>query len=171
MTNILFLWLPISISLAALVGLIVVLVAVIRSRDEQHKLLAVLEQLRSDQVATAEHDQQKEQHRVQQQQLQEQVGALKRQLAAVMQQIELSVNNNTEVKQQLDNLAHSQAALEQQILQQQEAIQEVAEQDPESKFYQRAARLVQQGASLEEIMDACELPRAEAELLYSLYKK
>lgn len=171
MTNIIILWLPLSISLAAFVGLIVVLVAVIRGRDEQHKLFDVLEKLRSDHIATAQHEQQKEQHRLQQQQLSEQVEALKNQLEAVIQQIELGVNKNTAVEQQLDSLAHSQAALEQQVLQQQEAIQEVAEQEPESKFYQRAARLVQQGASLEEIMDACELPRAEAELLYNLYKK
>lgn len=163
MTNVIILWLPLSISLAAFVGLIVVLIAVIRSRDEQHKLLVVLEQLRNDQLATAQQDQQ--------QQLSEQVGALTHQLAAVIKQIELASSKHSAVEQQLDSLAHSQAALEQQVLQQQEAIQEVAEQDPESKFYQRAARLVQQGASLEEVMDACELPRAEAELLYSLYKK
>ncbi len=160
MNDIFILWLPLSISLAAFVGLIVVLVAVVRGREDQRKLLAVLEQLRGDRSAI-----EKTNH------LAEQFTQLKSQLANVAQHTEAVGNKSEDLEQQLGKVAHRQTALEQQILQQQEAIQEVAEQDPESKFYQRAARLVQQGASLEEVMEACELPRAEAELLYSLYKK
>ncbi len=58
---------------------------------------------------------------------------------------------------------------EQQQLQQR--LQEVAEQDPGSKLYQRAAKLVASGASVEELMQECDLPQAEAELLTSLHKK
>ncbi len=42
--------------------------------------------------------------------------------------------------------------------------------DPESKMYSRAMKMVQLGAPLEEVMRECELPRAEAELLYNLHK-
>ncbi len=42
--------------------------------------------------------------------------------------------------------------------------------DPESKIYSRAMKMVQLGADLEEIMRECELPRAEAELLYNLHQ-
>ncbi len=42
--------------------------------------------------------------------------------------------------------------------------------DPESKLYSRAMKMVQLGAPLEEVMRECELPRAEAELLYNLHK-
>lgn len=41
--------------------------------------------------------------------------------------------------------------------------------DPEARLYNRALKLLQQGAGLEEIMEACELPRAEAELLMRIH--
>jgi len=43
-------------------------------------------------------------------------------------------------------------------------------QDPSLRLYQRAADLVKQGASIEEIMDACDIPRAEAEMLMMVHK-
>lgn len=43
--------------------------------------------------------------------------------------------------------------------------------DPESKIYSRAMKMVQLGADLDEIMRECELPRAEAELLFSLHQQ
>ncbi|WP_416305752.1 DUF2802 domain-containing protein [Neptunicella sp. SCSIO 80796] len=48
---------------------------------------------------------------------------------------------------------------------------ELKDQDPESKLYGQAARMAQQGATTDEIMQECELPRAEAELLIQLHKK
>ena len=42
--------------------------------------------------------------------------------------------------------------------------------DPDSKMYSRAMQMVQLGADLDEIMRECELPRAEAELLYNLHQ-
>jgi len=44
-------------------------------------------------------------------------------------------------------------------------------QAPENKLYTRATKMVELGASIEELMKECELPRAEAELLLSLHKK
>src|SRR5690554_5169488 len=114
MNNIFILWLPLSISLAAFVGLVIVLVAVMRNREEQSKLLAVFEQLCDERSANE-----------QQQQIAEQCIALKKQLAVLNKQVSASVDNNIELEQQLNNIAHRQAALEQQLLQQQEAIQEV----------------------------------------------
>ncbi|MHA6963382.1 DUF2802 domain-containing protein [Zobellella denitrificans] len=49
--------------------------------------------------------------------------------------------------------------------------QELALKDPQGKLYSRAARMVQLGADVEEIMAECEMPRAEAELLLSLHRK
>lgn len=49
-------------------------------------------------------------------------------------------------------------------------LQEVAEQDPDSRLYQRAAKLVASGATVEELMEECELPRAEAELLMAVHR-
>ncbi len=64
---------------------------------------------------------------------------------------------------QLAEVAENQA----QIAEQQQKIDMF---DPDSKLYNRAMKMVQLGAPLEEVMRECELPRAEAELLYNLHK-
>ncbi|WP_037049470.1 DUF2802 domain-containing protein [Psychromonas sp. SP041] len=42
---------------------------------------------------------------------------------------------------------------------------------PENRLYTRATKMVELGASIEELMTECELPRAEAELLLNLHRK
>lgn len=42
--------------------------------------------------------------------------------------------------------------------------------DPDAKIYSRAVKMIALGADLEEVMRECELPKAEAELLFSLHK-
>lgn len=44
-------------------------------------------------------------------------------------------------------------------------------QAPENRLYTRAVKMVELGASIDELMTECELPRAEAELLLNLHKK
>lgn len=44
-------------------------------------------------------------------------------------------------------------------------------QAPENRLYTRAVKMVELGASIDELMSECELPRAEAELLLNLHKK
>ncbi|EKE80814.1 DUF2802 domain-containing protein [Idiomarina xiamenensis] len=61
-------------------------------------------------------------------------------------------------------------ALQEKLFGVEQRVQDVAEQDPGGKLYQRAAKLVSQGADVEELMSECELPRAEAELLLSLHR-
>lgn len=41
-------------------------------------------------------------------------------------------------------------------------------QDPDGRLYSRAARMVELGADIDEVMAECEIPKAEAELLISL---
>lgn len=60
-----------------------------------------------------------------------------------------------ELKEELEQLAQRQ--------------QQFEFQDPEAKLYNRAVKLLEQGAGLDEIMEACELPRAEAELLMRIH--
>ncbi|MFM2485124.1 DUF2802 domain-containing protein [Celerinatantimonas yamalensis] len=48
---------------------------------------------------------------------------------------------------------------------------EIVTQDPDSKLYSRAVKMVELGADIDEVMRECELPRAEAELLYTLHGK
>ncbi|MFT4994905.1 MAG: mRNA-degrading endonuclease RelE of RelBE toxin-antitoxin system [Paraglaciecola sp.] len=47
----------------------------------------------------------------------------------------------------------------------------LAEQDPQSRFYNQAAKLVAGGATIEDVMRECDIPKAEAELLFSLHQK
>jgi hypothetical protein len=49
--------------------------------------------------------------------------------------------------------------------------QNITEQDPQSRFYSKGVKLVSQGASIEELMQECEIPLAEAELLFNLHNK
>jgi CHASE3 domain sensor protein len=50
-------------------------------------------------------------------------------------------------------------------------LRELKLQDPSLRLYQRAADLVKQGASIDEIIDACDIPRAEAEMLVMVHKQ
>ena len=47
---------------------------------------------------------------------------------------------------------------------------ELEQQEVSSPLYTRAAKLVASGASIEEVMQECDIPRAEAELLINLHK-
>lgn len=51
----------------------------------------------------------------------------------------------------------------------QDKIQELESADPDARMYTKAAKLVSSGASIEEVMAECDLPRAEAELLMNLH--
>ena len=50
-------------------------------------------------------------------------------------------------------------------------LRELKLQDPSLRLYQRAADLVKQGASIDEIIEACDIPRAEAEMLMMVHKQ
>ena len=46
--------------------------------------------------------------------------------------------------------------------------QNIVEQDTQSRFYSKGVKLISQGASLEDVMRECDMPAAEAELLFNL---
>ena len=46
----------------------------------------------------------------------------------------------------------------------------LGEQDPDSRLYQRAAEMIQSGASVEEVMHNCDLPLAEVQLLMNIHQ-
>lgn len=68
------------------------------------------------------------------------------------------------MQEQYQRLQHEFAELQAQH-------QALALSDPESKIYSRAVKMVELGADLEEIVRECELPRAEAELLFNLHRQ
>ncbi|ELR65087.1 ATPase involved in DNA repair [Photobacterium marinum] len=48
---------------------------------------------------------------------------------------------------------------------------EISMLDPEGKLYTRASKMVELGADVNELMEECDLPKAEAELLLRLQQK
>lgn len=58
--------------------------------------------------------------------------------------------------------------LAKEIVSVEERQQELVLQDPDGRLYSRAARMVELGADIDEVMAECEIPKAEAELLISL---
>ena len=49
-------------------------------------------------------------------------------------------------------------------------LEDVQNMDPESKMYNRAVKMVKAGSTIEEVMEECELPRSEAQLLFSIHR-
>ena len=52
-----------------------------------------------------------------------------------------------------------------------ERITELEQADNDGRLYSRASKMVQLGADINELIEECELPKAEAELMMSLQKK
>lgn len=114
----------------------------------------------------------------------EQLAILQRQLEQNNQQLNSAQSETEELRAGIIGVGQRVLTLDQRVLtlenelqQLQGAYTELAEQqqalsltDPESKIYTRAMKMVQLGADLEEIMRECELPRAEAELLFNLHQ-
>ena len=61
--------------------------------------------------------------------------------------------------------------LERKLSKQSEMLEEASQQDPQAKLYSRAVKMVGLGAGIEELMQECELPKAEAELILRLHRK
>lgn len=103
---------------------------------------------------------------------------LSRQLASSQQQSAMAQSETDEfrsgiigVGQRVLTLEGRLKQLKQDIAELQQQQQQIALSDPESKIYSRAMKMVQLGAGLDEIMQECELPRAEAELLLTLHQQ
>ncbi|RQW64162.1 DUF2802 domain-containing protein [Vibrio viridaestus] len=52
-----------------------------------------------------------------------------------------------------------------------ERISELEQEDKDGRLYSRATKMVKLGADIDELIEECELPKAEAELMLSLQKK
>jgi len=98
-------------------------------------------------------------------------------LQGVVNTLQLQVNNiasksehdlleSTQVSKQLE---HRIKTIQAQLQSNQQQVQQLQEGEGQDKFYTRAFKLAEKGADIEEIMAECELPRAEAEMLLSVY--
>jgi TolA-binding protein len=78
------------------------------------------------------------------------------------------LNENSQVSKQLE---HRIKTVQSQVNQQQLLLEQWQNNQGQDKFYNRAFKLAGKGADVEEIMLECELPRAEVEMLLSVYKQ
>jgi len=61
--------------------------------------------------------------------------------------------------------------LEKKTSQQDARLDEAKQQDPQAKLYTRAMKMVDLGAGVDELINECEIPKAEAELMIRLHRK
>lgn len=89
---------------------------------------------------------------------------------ALVSHIEKKLANiSLESQQVTDQLALRTKNLLQQYSELKAELETLKHEQPEDKLYRRALKMVELGADIEEVMSECELPRAEAELLYSVH--
>jgi len=87
---------------------------------------------------------------------------------------EMASNNErlaTENEQVSKQLEHRIKSLQHQSIEQQQLLTQWQDSQGQDKFYNRAFKLAEKGADIEEIMSECELPRAEVEMLISVYQQ
>ncbi len=79
-----------------------------------------------------------------------------------------AVRESNQVSQQLE---HRIKQLKNQLTEQKQLFSQWQEAQGQDKFYNRAFKLAEKGADIEEIISECELPRAEVEMLLSVYQQ
>jgi hypothetical protein len=93
---------------------------------------------------------------------------LQHQFDSLGQESKQHYTENSQVSRQLELRIKY---LNDQNIEQQKQLLQWQENQGQDKFYNRAFKLAAKGASLEEIMNECELPRAEVEMLLSVHKQ
>jgi regulator of replication initiation timing len=100
--------------------------------------------------------------------LQGQNAKIQQTLDGMLETYEQSSMENAQVSKQLE---HRIKVLQQQFIEQQQALTQWQESQGQDKFYNRAFKLAAKGADIDEIISECELPRAEVEMLLSVYQQ
>lgn len=73
----------------------------------------------------------------------------------------------TELDQVSKQLEHRIKNLQEDIIK----LQQVQSQQPEDKLYSRAFKMIELGADAEELVNECDIPRAEADILIAIHQK
>ena len=99
-------------------------------------------------------------------------------LNAVSQQLKDTSEQTHILRSEVSELRTGLLSIGKRVLEVEQQNQELMQQqaahkydDPDAKIYSRAVKMVELGADLDEVIRECELPRAEAELLFSLHKQ
>lgn len=104
------------------------------------------------------------------------------QLEAKFQAMELLAKNarqqHESLSKQFNELRAGSIGMSQKLAQLSQRFDELVDkqnememQDPDGRLYSRASKMVELGADLRELMEECDLPKAEAELLLSIRKQ
>ncbi len=93
---------------------------------------------------------------------------LQQELNELVSRNERLATENEQVSKQLE---HRIKSLQNQSIEQQQLFAQWQDSQGQDKFYNRAFKLAAKGADIEEIMSECELPRAEVEMLMSVYQQ
>jgi dolichyl-phosphate-mannose--protein O-mannosyl transferase len=93
---------------------------------------------------------------------------LQQKLEAINSASDKAMIENRQVTNQLE---HRIKNLQLQASEQQQLLAQWQDSQGQDKFYNRAFKLAEKGAGIDEIINECELPRAEVEMLLSVYKQ
>ncbi|MFT5278170.1 MAG: DNA anti-recombination protein RmuC [Glaciecola sp.] len=145
------------------VGLGIALIAIQSNRKLSLKLSKALELINSLHRLHEVHQNkieaiEKKQHNIQQDLQQDLQQHIAKQLAELKSTIFASQQTDMEaIKQIIDKIEAE--------------VEDMSQQDPAAKMYAKAHSLVESGASIDEIIEACDLPKAEVEILIGFQKK
>ena len=108
--------------------------------------------------------------------LQKQISKLRTKVDALSTLIEDTEKQRDIFKKELQELRNGTIGvgrrvveLEKKLKQYEARLDEASQDEPQSRMYTRAMKMVSLGAEIDEIVAECELPRAEAELLIRLH--
>jgi TolA-binding protein len=100
---------------------------------------------------------------------------LKNELICTKESTNAQLLETTQVSKQLEHriksLQQQLANQELKLTNQEQQIEHWQESQGQDKLYSRAFKLAEKGADIDEIIIECELPRAEAEMLLSVYRQ
>lgn len=85
--------------------------------------------------------------------------------------IKVLQNQDEEANARTIAVARNIATLQEQMVQLENQTRELKQQDPAVRMYHRAADMAKDGATVDEIVAACEMPFAEAQLLINLHQR
>lgn len=89
-------------------------------------------------------------------------------LANIKETLQAPILENEQVTKQLTVRTKH---LQEKLSELETELEKLKHEQPEDKLYRRALKMVELGAGIEEIIAECDIPRAEAELLFSIHLK
>lgn len=98
----------------------------------------------------------------------EQSASVKQAVKRQQQNLKLVEQENIEQHRLIQHMETTILELKQGITTLDQQLQELQQRDPDVKLYQQAKQLIASGTSINEVVESCGIPRAEAEVLFSL---